>query len=433
MEKGRALCSGGPWRRKVPSFIVISILVAGIFCSPALAAKKATGKTPSGTEGEVAAIVKKMADLYKKKDAKGLTALYSRDKGALAIGMGEDERLVGSQKIREGLERTFADFGEIKSVEIIPFATSYSGKTAWFAARMQTTALNGGAAMTFSARLTGVLMKQDKKWLFAQTHLSLPGDPGKAGLYALPPAVLGRIQKKLSTVLNLMDAELGDTASRLSKTGISGDEARKMIEGLCKKSAYAVDCAAIDGKGKMVIVEPQGYRKFEGADISGQEHMKRLHATGKPVFSPVFLSVEGFAAVDLEYPVFSQKNELLGSASILLNPETVFSKAVADEMKKAPSFEIWAMQTDGRVLYDRNRKRTGTVLFKDDLYKPYSEFLSLAERIAKEKEGHGFYRFSTGDTDKAVTQEAFWTTVALHGTEWRLVASRQAEPQGGTK
>ena len=44
--------------------------------------------------------------------------------------------------------------------------------------------------------------------------------------------------------------------------------------------------------GKLVVVEPPEYRKFEGADISKQAQVIQLHRTRKPVLSAVFRSVE---------------------------------------------------------------------------------------------------------------------------------------------
>jgi ketosteroid isomerase-like protein len=414
------------WRGVVP-YCAASLTIAALLCGPAVAAAKVS----YATEAEITAVLTKMAELYKQKDVGGLMALYSRDKDVVAIGTMEDEKLIGYDRIKAGMEKSFAELTEIKSVEVRPFATSYSGKIAWCAADIQMTVVMAGKGVTITGRLTAVLRKTSGKWRFQQTHFSLPTDSAdKQTLRVSAPPVLGRIQKKMATILNVMDAELARTASELSKTGVSGPEARKALHDLCKSTAYAVDCATVDGKGKMVIVEPKAYQKFEGSDISAQDQIKRLHRTGKPVFSDVFTSVEGFEAADLEYPVFSQKNEVLGSVSVLMKPEALLSKVIAGETGKAAPLEVWAMQTDGRILYDPDRREIGKLLFRDALYKPYPELLSLGERIAKERNGHGSYRFPGRGSDKPVTKEAFWTTVGLHGAEWRIVASRVVESPG---
>ncbi len=232
--------------------------------------------------------------------------------------------------------------------------------------------------------------------------------------------VLDRIQKKVATTLNVMDANLARAATGLSKTGIAGSEARRIVRELCGKSPHAIDCATVDAKGTMVVVEPQGFAKFEGSDISSQEQIIRLHSSLKPVFSRVFRSVEGADAVDLEYPVFSQKNELLGSVSVLMKPSSLLWKPSHDEAKETV-FEVRAAQKDGLILYSPNKDEIGKLLFQEAPHKDYPEFVSLIERISKEKRGTGTYRFIGKDGKTPLQEEVIWTTVGLHDTEWRII------------
>jgi hypothetical protein len=216
------------------------------------------------------------------------------------------------------------------------------------------------------------------------------------------------VREKLATVLHGIDKDLSLTASKLSGKGISGPKARIALRGLCERNSFAVDCAFVDRAGRMKMVEPQAYGKFEGADISGQEQVKRLHHSGKPVMSDVFLSLEGFEAVDLEHPVFSPQNMLVGSVSVLMKPEDLMSGILSEDAGKESPLEIWVMQVDGRVLYRGKKLKSGL------------DFLSsvpLMECITREKEGHGF----SGLSGKGSGKDVFWTTVSLHGTEWRIV------------
>jgi hypothetical protein len=47
--------------------------------------------------------------------------------------------------------------------------------------------------------------------------------------------------------------------------------------------------------------------------------------------------------------------------------------------------------------------------------------------MVAERSGKGSYVFLTKQHDRNVTKEVYWTTVELHGIEWRLAAIRIAE------
>ncbi|HII07414.1 MAG TPA: hypothetical protein HA349_08930, partial [Methanotrichaceae archaeon] len=132
-------------------------------------------------------------------------------------------------------------------------------------------------------------------------------------------------------------------------------------------------------------------------------------------------AVEGFNAVVLEWPIFSASGEMVGSVNALFRPDLLFSSMVElEEVFQDQQVTAWAMQTDGEILYDPDPEEVGKNLFSDPLYKPYVQLLSLGERIASEKSGNGTYEFlGPGLTDPLV-KSASWTTVGLHGTEWRL-------------
>ena len=250
-----------------------------------------------------------------------------------------------------------------------------------------------------------------------------------AGIFCKPtlsydyPPVLINVNDRLIKLLKTMDADLAGAAKQMSRTDLRSTEARKILKKLCDRRAYAVDCAAVDKKGIMVTIEPEGYRKHEGADISRQEHVAVLQSKKRPVFSMVFRAEEGFDAVDLEHPVFAANKEFVGSVSILLRPEQLLASVIEPLVRDIPT-EVWVMQKDGRILYDAKKDEIGRILFTDPLYRPFPGLLAIGERISKEPQGHGTYEFYSKETKKTVTKEAFWSTIGLHGVEWRLIATR---------
>jgi hypothetical protein len=254
-------------------------------------------------------------------------------------------------------------------------------------------------------------------WVFAIGVVTgIPGQP----VAQLPP-ILSDIEKEITARLGKMDEDIARVAKSFSGKDLRTAGKRKMLGDLCQHYPYAVDCSFVDRSGRMVLVEPVEYAKFEGSDIISQEQVIRLQKTKKPVLSSAFRAVEGFDAVDMEYPVFSPAGEFEGSVSMLMRPETMLAAIISPVVHGMP-VDVWLMRKDGRILYDPDKAEVGLMLFEDPMYKPYPQLLALGTLIAKERIGTGSYEFLGAGLKKPVMKDAYWTTVGLHGTEWRLVA-----------
>jgi hypothetical protein len=241
--------------------------------------------------------------------------------------------------------------------------------------------------------------------------------------------ILGELEKEIGLGLNRIDTALAKAAKGLAVKGMRSAEARIILRDLCRSTSSAVDCAIVDGSGRMIVVEPEEYRRFEGADIRKQEQIIRLHKAGKPVMSRVIRTVEGFDAVDIEYPVFTARGELAGSVSILIRPESLISE-VATSLVQGLPIDVWAMQGDGRILYDPDKEEIGRILFTDPIYKPFPQLRSLGKMISNSRTGSGSYEFFGKGLKKQVRKDAFWTSVGLYSTEWRVVATHTRAGDG---
>ena len=244
------------------------------------------------------------------------------------------------------------------------------------------------------------------------------GKPGQP-VAELPP-ILSELEKEITAELNKMDQDLAGLSGRISEKDLKATGTRKMLGDFCRSHTYAVDCAVVDHNGRMVLVVPEEYAGFEGSDISSQEQIIRLRESKTPVLSNVIKTVEGIDAVDLEHPVFSSRGEFEGSVSVLIRPETMLAAIISPVVQGMP-VDVWLMQKDGRILYDPDEAEVGLMLFDDPLYKPYPQLIALGTLIARERRGTGSYEFLGKGLEKPVMKDAYWTTVGLHGTEWRLV------------
>jgi hypothetical protein len=225
--------------------------------------------------------------------------------------------------------------------------------------------------------------------------------------------------------LDQLDADAESAAEALGKTGLSGSEARQILDNLYRKNDYVVDCCATDASGKMVTIMPEIYSRYEGSDISGQEVTIEYNQTKKPMLSKVFTAVEGFDAVVLIWPVVSDKSEDIGSLSVLFKPETLFNKA-ANTILSGNKIEIEVIQVDGLTLYDSSDEDTGTNLFTDPRFQPYTELISLGHKIAGQESGSGSYSYKSNENSQLVKKDAYWVSAGLHGTSWRIVAIIEA-------
>lgn len=105
---------------------------------------------------------------------------------------------------------------------------------------------------------------------------------------------------------------------------------------------------------------------------------------------------------------------------MLIRPESLLSYVLTPVLRGMP-VEAFVMQTDGRILYDDDREEVGRMLFDDPMYKPFPQLLAIATMASREKTGSGSYDFMQKGSENIVKKDVHWTTVGLHGTEWRLV------------
>lgn len=277
----------------------------------------------------------------------------------------------------------------------------------------------GGKNVVFArSRLTG--------WTFVIGSASEKDALKAAEQY---PPLLSDIKLEITGALGHMNARLGAAAKNLSQTGPRDGNARGILRNLCLSEPAAIDCAIVDPKGTMITMEPEEFRKFEGTSIGDQEQIRRVMTLKRPAMSASFRSVEGFDAVDLEYPVFSPAGEFIGSASLLFRPESLLDKIIRPFTRGMP-VDIWVMQPDGRILYDSDAEEIGRMLFSDPLYKPFPQLLSLGKLIAEQREGSGSYRFPGKGMKEPVRKDAYWTTVGMHGAEWRIVLTHAETKEG---
>lgn len=232
------------------------------------------------------------------------------------------------------------------------------------------------------------------------------------------PVLLETVRQQIMKTLHQMDSRLAVAAEKLSASGLKGGKAENILRDLYESVPHAYNCVTVDEQGIIVNVAPDQYKEVIGEDISSQEQIIRLHNTHKPVLSQAILMVEGFVGIDMEHPVFNEDGRFAGSVSVLARPDFLGS-IIAPKIHNFP-VEIFVMQTDGTTIYDINEEEIGKNAFDDQVYKDYPSLIETAEKMAEQAQGKGRYYFQDRYMEQAVDKNIIWTTIGLHGTEYRL-------------
>jgi uncharacterized protein (TIGR02246 family) len=125
------------------------------------------------TGAEIQSVLDQFSVSYGKKDIDALLSLFNADPNVLVIGTGEDEKRTGQDEIRIQFERDFCQSDKL-TVEFENVAISEKDDVCWVAGDTNVYLTAEGRALHVYLRFTAVLTRKDGKWLFVQTHFSVP-------------------------------------------------------------------------------------------------------------------------------------------------------------------------------------------------------------------------------------------------------------------
>ena len=239
-----------------------------------------------------------------------------------------------------------------------------------------------------------------------------------------PDLSLARFVPALQNRLDEIDGSLANLIAKHRPDVGKESEIRELLSVVIKENLQVVEAAFVDRQGFLRQIEPDEYKNFENTDIGTQAHVVAMRQTPRPVFSGGFDSVEGFPAVDLAHPLYDGEGGFVGSLSALIRPALLIDPLLKNSTV-SPDDELWIMQPDGLIIYDRDPEEIGRMLFSDPLYAGYESLLDLGKKIAAEPAGQGSYIFPASGSQEKVIKNALWQTVRLHGREWRVVLAHR--------
>jgi sensor domain CHASE-containing protein len=239
-------------------------------------------------------------------------------------------------------------------------------------------------------------------------------------------AARDRFTADVNATLQEIDQNLAAAASDLGRTGIAGPEANATLNRLAASLHPATNAITVTPAGLISAVarSPED-DALVGISVADQTHVRQALLEHRPLMSGVFLAVEGFDAVVIQRPVTDGNGTFLGLVSVLLEPQQLLAESASRSLA-GTDFTAWAMDTSGRLIYDRDPgDLVGRTLITDPLFADYPGLLALSKRMLVEPAGSAPYTFTAAGGGPAVRKDAVWSTAGLHGTGWRLVVARE--------
>jgi len=251
-------------------------------------------------------------------------------------------------------------------------------------------------------------------------NLSLTDKNKKEAMAALLIEDASNINSKLQT----LDALMSNACRQLSLTGLTGIEAEKILSDLYTENSNTIlNAATADKNSILLAIQPSNFSNAIGKDVSNQQQNIEMHQTMQPAVSNLITIVEGFPAVVMVAPIFDNNNQFIGALSIVFQPYDVIYPIVKDSVQGIHT--IYALQKNGTLIYDDSPER-GKNIFTDQEYQGYPELQTFIHQVVDTKSGYGKYSYydDLAPARPLVNKEAYWMTIGIYNTDWRLVIAR---------
>lgn len=225
----------------------------------------------------------------------------------------------------------------------------------------------------------------------------------------------------INSELQKLDSVVLDACQKLSSTGLTGAAAEQILNEIyTQNSDIIVNAVTADKNDILLAVQPSNYSDIIGEDITDQEQNIEMHQTMRPAVSNLIQLVEGFPGIVMVAPIFNSNGLFIGSISIVFLPYELIHPIVKDSVQGI--YTIYALQKNGTLIYDDSSEQ-GKNVFTDEEYQGYTELQAFIHNVVNTQSGYGMYSYfdDLAPSRPLVNKEAFWTTIGIHNTEWRLV------------
>lgn len=174
----------------------------------------------------------------------------------------------------------------------------------------------------------------------------------------------------------------------------------------------------IDEKGKIIYTIPDN-PKFMGADISYQEHIKRLLNTQQRVISDIFETVQGYRSIAYYVPVF--KDGVFKGGLAILIPFENLAKDYLRNVKVRKSGFAWTISQNGVVIYSPVQGQNNQDVFS--LFTNSPSLISILKKAVNGESGSASYTWTDPLSPKDSPQNIFavYFPVKIADRLWSII------------
>ncbi len=252
------------------------------------------------------------------------------------------------------------------------------------------------------------------------TNLSLTNQSSKEDMANL----LIHAEAAINAELLRLDGILLTACQELSTAGLTGPQTEMILSNLYTDNTEIIVNAVTADKNDIILaVQPSEYSNISGQDIRSQEQNIQMHKTMRPALSNLIPLVEGFPGIVMVSPIFDTNGQFIGSLSIVFQPYQLIHPIVESANS---AYTIYALQSNGTLIYDVNTQEQGKNIFTDEAYAGHTELQTFIHQAVDTQSGYGTYTFYDDHVESRplVSKEAYWTTIGIYNTDWRLVIAR---------
>lgn len=109
----------------------------------------------------------------------------------------------------------------------------------------------------------------------------------------------------------------------------------------------------------------------------------------------------------------------IGAAVAVIIPDQFCNEIISPVLAEADSMCL-IMQTDGTILYTTHPVELDHIP-PEHILTEFPTFRDVKTAMLTQKTGHLIYEFWHGSPDEPRARDAYWETISLHGTEWRVL------------
>lgn len=230
---------------------------------------------------------------------------------------------------------------------------------------------------------------------------------------------LSSVSTALSHALDEVDANLTGTAGAFSAADMKKATANAIV------APFTVDRPGWEGVvlliGDTVLtslnesVIPQPLNTAVLKDTAILDSIKRIN----PRMSQDRIIGNSVQVVMISRPAVVNDN--IGAAVAFLSPGQ-FCNGVIQPLLNGTDTMGLVMQVDGTILYATSPEEL-TKIPPENMLTEVPTFRDVKTAMMTEKSGHMIYEYWHGDQNDPKAREAYWETVNLHGTEWRVLVA----------